>query len=61
MTFRQTETSREIRLWLGQIVVPAAVGIAMIPAETRKAICDAAKDKAKKAWNSVSGVFKRSS
>ncbi len=35
MTYKQIETSREIRLWIGQIIVPAAsvaVAILSIPA-----------------------------
>lgn len=34
MTYRQIETSREVRLWLGQIIIPAAsvaVAILSIP------------------------------
>jgi hypothetical protein len=34
MTYKQIETSREIRLWLGQIIIPAAgvaVAILSIP------------------------------
>lgn len=27
MTYRQIEASREIRLWLGQVIVPTAVGV----------------------------------
>jgi hypothetical protein len=31
MSYRQIETSREIRLWIGQVFVPAvAVGIAVM-------------------------------
>jgi len=31
MTYKQIETSREIRLWLGQIIIPAAsVAVAML-------------------------------
>ncbi len=29
MTYRQIETSREIRLWLGQVIVPTVVGVAI--------------------------------
>lgn len=32
MTNKQIETAREIRLWVGQIVVPAAVGGVIIMA-----------------------------
>ena len=27
MTYKQIEASREARLWIGQIVVPAAIGV----------------------------------
>jgi hypothetical protein len=31
MTYRQIETSREVRLWLGQIIIPAAsVAVAVL-------------------------------
>lgn len=42
MTNRQIETSREVRLWLGQIIIPAAsvcVAILSIP-EVRYAISE---------------------
>ena len=40
MTYKQIEASREVRLWIGQIIVPAAsvaVAILSIP-EVRQAI-----------------------
>ena len=40
MTYKQIEASREARLWIGQIIVPAATavgGIMMIP-EVREAV-----------------------
>ena len=43
MTNRQIEASREIRLWITQVVVPA-FGIAMLFPEVRKSVSDAAKD-----------------
>lgn len=30
MTYKQIETSREIRLWIGQIIVPAATAVAAV-------------------------------
>ena len=30
MTYKQIEQAREIRLWLGQVIVPAALGVGMI-------------------------------
>ena len=37
MTWKQIETSREIRLWVGQIIVPLA-GMAMFIPEVREAV-----------------------
>lgn len=45
MTYKQIETMREIRLWIGQIVVPAAtatVAALMIP-EVREAVAEKAR------------------
>lgn len=39
MTYKQIEASREARLWLSQIVIPA-MGIVMMVPETRKAVTD---------------------
>ena len=36
MTYRQIETSREIRLWVTHVVIPV-VGVAMMIPEVRKA------------------------
>lgn len=46
MTYKQIETSREARLWLGQIVIPAiGVGIALMAnPETRRFVTDKAGD-----------------
>ena len=45
MTYRQIEAAREIRLWIGQIIVPAAtVAVtAMTIPEVRQAIATKAK------------------
>ena len=42
MTFKQIETSREIRLWIAQIIVPAitAVAIAMSIPEVRYEVAE---------------------
>lgn len=40
MTNRQIETSREIRLWVAQIAIPALAVIAMAKPETKEAIAD---------------------
>lgn len=46
MTYKQIETSREIRLWIGQIIVPAATVAATMMAipEVRQAVSAKAKD-----------------
>ena len=46
MTYKQIETAREVRLWLGQIIIPAAtiaVSTLAIP-EVRQAVAAKAKD-----------------
>ena len=46
MTYKQIETAREIRLWIGQIIIPACtVGVAMLSIpEVRGAVAAKAKD-----------------
>lgn len=53
MTWKQIETSREVRLWVGQIIVPATavvVGALSIPGvrENIKSGCGKIKSKIKK-------------
>lgn len=57
MTYKQIETMREIRLWVGQIIVPAATVAATVMAvpETRKAVTT----KVKKIKNSITNKFKK--
>ena len=43
MTYRQTETSREIRLWVTQVIIPIVSIAVMIP-ESREAIVNKARD-----------------
>ena len=45
MTYKQIEASREIRLWISQIIVPAAtiVGTAMMIPEVREKVVSKAK------------------
>lgn len=46
MTYKQIEAMREVRLWIGQIIVPVAavtVTILMIP-EVRQAVARKAKE-----------------
>ena len=53
MTWQQIETSREIRLWVGQIIVPTITlaGMAMSIPEVREAVSSKAR-KMKEAINS---------
>jgi hypothetical protein len=39
MTYKQIEASREVRLWIGQVIVPAVVLVIAIP-EVRHAVVD---------------------
>ena len=45
MTWQQIETSREIRLWVGQIIVPTITlaGMAMSIPEVREAVSSKAR------------------
>lgn len=43
MTYKQIEASREARLWITQVVIPA-VGIAMMIPEAREAVVAKAKE-----------------
>ena len=43
MNYRQVETSREIRLWITQVIIPM-FGIAMMIPEAREAIVTKAKE-----------------
>lgn len=43
MTYRQIETSREIRLWATQVILPALCVVTMIP-EAREAMVTKAKE-----------------
>ena len=54
MTRRQIDQSREVRLWIGQIVVPA-IGIAFAFPEVRQK----AKEKFLSAKDKISNLFKR--
>lgn len=54
MTRRQIDQSREIRLWIGQIAIPA-IGIALAFPEVR----EKAKEKILSAKDKVKTLFKR--
>ena len=55
MTYKQIETSREIRLWIGQIIVPAAtVAVTMLTVpEVREAVGAATNEIKTKIENKV--------
>ena len=38
MTWKQLEASREARLWIGQVIVPAVVGIMAVSPEARQKV-----------------------
>ena len=46
MTYKQIEASREARLWIGQMIIPAIteVGAAMTVPEVRKAVTEKANN-----------------
>lgn len=46
MTYKQIEASREARLWIGQVIIPAitVVGAAMAVPEVRKAVTEKANN-----------------
>lgn len=54
MTYKQIEASREARLWLGQIIIPA-IGVVMMIPESRKAVTNKLKD----AKHAVETKFKK--
>ena len=36
MTWKQLEASREARLWIGQVIIPAMVGVMAVSPEARQ-------------------------
>lgn len=46
MTYKQIEASREVRLWIGQVIVPAVgiVAVAMSNPETRERVTQKANN-----------------
>lgn len=38
MTWKQLEASREARLWIGQVIVPAVVGVMAVSPEARQKV-----------------------
>lgn len=57
MTYKQIETMREIRLWIGQIVVPA--GAAMVSLMTIPEVRDAVAMKAKSVKQTIENKMKK--
>lgn len=54
VTYKQVETSREVRLWLTQIVLPV-VGVTMLVPEARRAVVT----KVKQAKKNIETTFKK--
>ena len=52
MTYKQIEASREVRLWITQVVIPA-FGVAMMIPEAREAVVAKAKDVKNKLENKL--------
>lgn len=50
MTYKQIETSREIRLWISKIIIPVFLGTMMIP-EAREAVVTKTKNVTSKIKN----------
>lgn len=42
MTYKQIEASRETRLWIGQVIVPAVALIMAVSPEARQAVAEKA-------------------
>ena len=38
MTWKQLEASREARLWIGQVIIPAMVGVMAVSPEARQMV-----------------------
>lgn len=57
MTYRQRETSREIRLWIGQVIVPGAILASTLLANPE--IRNKVSSKAKSIKESVTKRFKK--
>lgn len=57
MTYKQIEAARETRLWLGQVIVPACLAVAV--ACTNPAVRQWCGDKTKVVKNFVKSKFKK--
>lgn len=58
MTYKQIEATREVRLWIGQIIVPAATLATTILA-TNPELRNAAANKVKGVKDSIKGKFSK--
>lgn len=57
MTSRQIETSREIRLWIAQVIIPLAVIVVMSDDEKRKVVTDKVDKLKRNATSFINGIF----
>lgn len=55
MTYKQIEASRELRLWIGQVIVPVTLAVMAISPEARQAVVN----KATSVKNSIKNTFKK--
>ena len=53
MTYKQIEASREMRLWIGQVIVPAAVAVVAIASNPQT------RDYISKKYNNVKSRIKK--
>lgn len=55
MTYKQIEASREVRLWIGQVIVPATALVLAVSPEARQTVVR----KAESVKNSIKRRFKK--
>lgn len=57
MTYKQIEASREARLWIGQVIVPAIIGAVTIASnpDARRFV----EEKSKEVKEKVNHIFKK--
>jgi hypothetical protein len=48
MSYRTVEASRELRLWITQVIVPISIAVVILVPEVRQVIADKARGVAKK-------------
>ena len=59
MNNRQIETSREVRLWLGQIVIPVITGVMILSPEARTWVKDKINNGARNIKEKISKFKKK--